>query len=206
MRKLFTLVIIALAAGCAPLPPTIGQGEYQNTRYGFVVELPRDGWERTNVIPGPFSGSLSPGAPGGFLLMFHNPKTGGLIAIQGGTLVLAYENVLTLEERLSEMIQSFLDHQWFRVTGGDRGVRGSYRVYHCDASGLHWQEGESSRPMQGLLHAAWGRVYPLKGETVGVTLHVFSRPETFGDNREKLDRMAATLSTGEVFTMRVYGR
>ncbi len=112
---------------------------------------------------------------------------------------------MTLEERLSELIQSFLDLEWFRVTGGDPRVRGSYRVYHCDASGLHWQE-EAGRPITGLRHAAWGRVYPLKGETIGVTLYVFSRPDTFEDNRKELDRMAATLSTGEVFTTRVYGR
>ncbi len=206
MRKIFILVIIVLAVGCASLPPTIDQGEYQNYRYGFVVELPRVGWERTSVIPGPFSGYFPPEAPDRFLLLLHNPQTGGLIAIQGGTLVLAYENVMTLEERLSELIQSFLDLEWFRVTGGDPRVRGSYRVYHCDASGLQWQEREAGRPIPGLRHAAWGRVYPLKGETIGVTLYVFSRPDTFEDNRKELDRMAATLSTGEVFTTRVYGR
>jgi hypothetical protein len=206
VRKISLLVIVAFMAGCAALPPTIDRGEYQNYRYGFVVELPRDGWERTSVIPGPFTGYFSPEAPNRFLLLLHNPQTGGLIALQGGTLVLAYENVLTLEERLSELIQSFLDLEWFRVTGGDPRVRGSYRVYHCDASGLQWQEKEASRPMPGVLHASWGRVYPLKGETIGVTLYVFSRPDSFEENRKTLNRMAATLSTGEVFTTRVYGR
>jgi len=206
VRKISLFLIVAFMAGCAALPPTIDRGEYQNYGYGFVVELPRDGWERTNVIPGPFTGYFSPEAPNRFLLLLHNPQTGGLIALQGGTLFLAYENVLTLEERLSELIQSFLDLEWFRVPGGDPRVRGSYRVYHCDASGLQWQEKEASRPMPGVLHAAWGRVYPLRGETIGVTLYVFSRPDAFEDNRKALDRMAATLSTGEVFTTRVYGR
>jgi len=206
VRKISLFLIVAFMAGCAALPPTIDRGEYQNYGYGFVVELPRDGWERTNVIPGPFTGYFSPEAPNRFLLLLHNPQTGGLIALQGGTLFLAYENVLTLEERLSELIQSFLDLEWFRVTGGDPRVRGSYRVYHCDASGLQWQEKEASRPMPGVLHAAWGRVYPLRGETIGVTLYVFSRPDSFEENRKTLNRMAATLSTGEVFTTRVYGR
>lgn len=206
MGKISILVIIALVGGCASLPPTIDQGEYQNYRYGFIVELPRDGWERTNAVPGPFAGHFVPEAPNRLLLLLHNPQTGGLIALQGGTLVLAYENVLTLEERVSEFVQSFLDLEWFRITGGDPRVRGSYHVYHCDASGLQWQERAASRPMPGILHAARGSVYPLKGETIGVTLYVFSRPETFEDNRKALHRMAATLSSGEVFTTRVYGR
>ena len=115
-------------------------------------------------------------------------------------------DVLTLEERVSEFVQSFLDLEWFRITGGDPRVRGSYHVYHCDASGLQWQERAASRPMAGILHTARGSIYPLKGETIGVTLYVFSRPETFEDNRKALHRMAATLSSGEVFTTRVYGR
>ena len=74
MGKLFILVIIALVGGCASLPPTIDQGEYQNYRYGFIVELPRDGWERTNAVPGPFAGHFVPEAPNRLLLLLHNPQ------------------------------------------------------------------------------------------------------------------------------------
>ncbi|HOX00546.1 MAG TPA: hypothetical protein PK545_07965, partial [Deltaproteobacteria bacterium] len=129
MRITAILLIIALAAGCASLPPTIDRGEYQNYRYGFIVELPRDGWEKTNAVPERFSGHFVPEAPDRLLLLLHNPQTGGLIALQGGTLVLSYENVLNLEERSGEFIQSFLDLEWFRISRDDPRVRGSYQIY-----------------------------------------------------------------------------
>lgn len=206
MRKISVLVIIALVAGCASLPPTIDRGEYQNYRYGFIVELPRDGWERTNAIPERFSGHFVPEAPDRLLLLLYNPQTGGLIALHGGTLVLSYENVLNLEERSGEFIQSFLDLEWFRIMRDDPRVRGSYQIYQNDSSGLQWQERAGSRPLAGMLHSARGRVYPLNGETIGVTFYVFSGPDTFEDNRKALCRMAETLSSGEVFTTRVYSR
>lgn len=206
MRTISLIAIIAVAAGCASLPPTIDQGEYQNYRYGFVVQLPRDGWERVTSVPAEFSPYVLAEAPARLLLLLHNPRTGGLIAVQGGTMPLQYENVLTLQDRTTEFIQSFLDLQWFLITGGDPGVRGSYRITACDASGLQWQERDGSRPRAGILHAALGSVYPVKGETNAATFHVFSRTGTFEDNRKALYRMAETFSGGEVFTMRVYAR
>lgn len=206
MRTISVLVILALVAGCASLPPTIDQGEYQNYRYGFVVQLPREGWQIAHAIPERFSGYFVPEAPDRLLLLLQNPQTGGLIALQGGTLALAYENVLTLEERSTEFIQSFLDLEWLRITRDDPRVRGAFQIYKCDASGLQWQERAGSRPMAGILHAAVGSVYPVKEDTIAVTFYVFSGPDTFEDNRRALYRMASTFSSGEVFTTRVYGR
>lgn len=206
MRTISLLVIVVFAAGCASLPPTIDQGEYQNYQYGFVVQLPRDGWERVTSVPAEFSPYVLAEAPARLLVLLHNPRTGGLIAVQGGTMPLQYENVLTLQERTTEFIQSFLDLQWFLITGDAPGVRGSYRIIGCDASGLQWQERSGNRPKAGILHAALGSVYPVKGDTNAVTFYVFSGPGAFEDNRNALYRMAGTFSGGEVFTTRVYAR
>ena len=93
MRTISILAIIAFAAGCASLPPTIDQGEYQNYQYGFIVQLPRDGWERVKSVPAGFAPYLLAEAPARLLLMLHNPRTGGLIAVQGGTMPLHYERL-----------------------------------------------------------------------------------------------------------------
>ena len=66
MRTISLLVIVVFAAGCASLPPTIDQGEYQNYQYGFVVQLPRDGWERVTSVPAEFSPYVLPRRPPGF--------------------------------------------------------------------------------------------------------------------------------------------
>ncbi len=200
------LLIIALAAGCASPPPTIDRGEYQNYRYGFIVQLPREGWERTGAVPERFAAALVPEAPERLLLLLHNPGTGGLIAVRGGSLVLSYENALNLQERLSGYIESFLDQERRLIVRDGTGGRGSYAVEHCDASGLQWRERPARRPPAGIRHASRGYVYPLKGEACYVTFTVFSQPDTFDRNAEALDRMAATFSSGEVFTTRVYGR
>jgi hypothetical protein len=206
VRTITILAIIVFAAGCASLPPTVDEGEYQNYQYGFIVQLPRDGWERVRSVPAGFAPYLLAEAPSRLLLLLHNPRTAGLIAVQGGTLPLHYENVLTLQDRFTEFIQSFLDLQWFQITGDDPGVRGSYRITHCDASGLQWQERAGSRSTAGILHASLGSVYPVKGDTNAVTFYVFSGPDTYEENRIALYRMAGTFSSGEVFTMRAYAR
>ena len=102
---------------------------------------------------------------------------------------LQYENVLTppMQERTTEFIQSFLDLQWFLITGDAPGVRGSYRIIGCDASGLQWQERSGNRPKAGILHAALGSGLPReRGHRNAVTFYVFSGPGAFEDNRNAL--------------------
>ena len=86
MRKIFLAALLVLMTGCASLPPTIDQGEYQNYRYGFIVRLPADGWVMTKTVPESFSAYLVPEAPERVLLLLHNPQTRGLIAVRGGTM------------------------------------------------------------------------------------------------------------------------
>lgn len=205
VRTIVILICSALILGCASLPPTIQQGEYQNYRYGFVVQLPDKGWTLTNAVPEMFAAYLVPEAPERTLLLLHNPQTRGLIAVQGGTLALSYENILTLQERLTEYIEPFLDVDWFLIVQDDPEARGSYQIYQCNASGFHWQERAGTRPVPGILHASRGSVFPLKSETCYVTFYLFSEPETFDENMRVLYRMAGSFSSGEVFTTKVYG-
>jgi hypothetical protein len=205
VRTVIILLSVALMLGCASLPPTIQQGEYQNYRYGFVVQLPDRGWTLTNSVPEMFAAYLVPEAPERTLLLLHNPQTKGLIAVQAGTLALSYENILTLQERLTEYVELFLDIDWFLIVQGDPETRGSYQIYQCDASGLYWQERTGQRPVPGILHASQGSVYPLKEETCYATFYLFSEPETFDDNMKTLYRMARSFSSGEVFTTKIYG-
>lgn len=205
MRTIIILLSVALMLGCASLPPTIQQGEYQNYRYGFVVQLPDKGWTLTKSVPEMFAAYLVPEAPERTLLLLHNPQTKGLIAVQAGTLSLSYENILTLQERLTEYVEPFLEIDWFLIVQGDSETRGSYQIYQCDASGLYWQERAGQRPVPGILHASRGSVYPLKEETCYATFYLFSEPETFDDNVKVLYRMARSFSSGEVFTTKVYG-
>jgi hypothetical protein len=191
--------------GCASLPPTIQQGEYQNYRYGFVFQLPDKGWTLTKSVPERFAAYLVPDASERTLLLLHNPQTKGLIAVQAGTLALSYENILTLQERLNEYVEPFLDVDWFLIVQGEAETRGSYQIYQCDASGLYWQEREGQRPVPGILHASRGRVYPLKEETCYATFYLFSEPETFDENMKVLYRVAGSFSSGEVFTTKIYG-
>ncbi len=139
------------------------------------------------------------------LLLLHNPQSKGLIAVQGGTMALSYENILTLQERLTEFIEPFLDVDWLLIVQGDPETRGSYQIYQCDSSGLYWQERTEKRPVPGILHASRGSVYPLKEETCYATFYLFSEPETFDENMKVLYRMAGSFSSGEVFTTKVYG-
>ncbi|HTZ40433.1 MAG TPA: hypothetical protein VMB77_09760 [Syntrophales bacterium] len=206
MRKIAILVCTALMLGCASLPPTIQRGEYQNYRYGFIVQIPEKGWTLTKAVPEMFAGYLVPEAPERTLLMFHNPQTKGLLAVQGGTLALSYEIILTLQERLTEYVEPFLDLDWYLIVNGDTEIRSSYQFYHCDASGLDWQEVAGKRPLPGLLHASRGSVYPIKGETCTVTFYLFSDPETFNENMKVLYRMAKSFSSGEAFTTKAYNR
>jgi len=184
----------------------IDRGEYQNYRYGFIVQLPGDGWERTGAVPERFAAALVPEAPERLLLLLHNPGTGGLIAVRGGSLLLSYENTLNLQERLTGYIEAFLDQDWLLIVRDGTEGRGAYAVGHCDASGLHWRERPASRSLAGIRHTSRGYVYPLKGEACYVTFTVFSEPDTFDHNAAVMQRMAGTFSSGEVFTERVYGR
>jgi hypothetical protein len=204
VRKIFILVCTALMLGCAALPPTIYQGGYQNYRYGFIAQLPEKGWTLTKAVPEMFAEYLVPEAPERTLLMLHNPQTKGLIAVQGGTLALSYEIILTLQEQLTEYVEPFLDMDWHLIVTGDSEIRGSYQIYHCDASGLFWQERAGKRVLPGILHASRGSVYPLKGETCYATFYLFSEPETFDQNMKILYRLAGSFSSGEAFTTRAY--
>ena len=205
MRKIVILAFAALIAGCASLPPTIDQGEYQNYRCGFILRLPDDGWLMTKTVPESFAAYLVPEAPESVLLLLHNPQTRGLIAVRGGTLYLSYESALTLQERLTELIEPVLDLDWTRLVRTFPESRGSYRLGHWDASGLQWQERSGSRPLDGIQHTSMGYYYPLHGETCYVTFYLFSEPDTFDENVKALHRMAGTFSSGEVFTSRQYG-
>ena len=205
MRKIVIIAFAALMAGCASLPPTIDQGEYQNYRYGFIVRLPDDGWLMTKTVPESFADYLVPETPERVLLLLHKPQTRGLIAVRGGTFYLSYESALTLQERLTEMIEPVLDLDWTRLVREIPESRGSYRLGHWDASGLQWQERSESRPLDGIRHTSMGYYYPLQGETCYVTFYLFSGPDTFDDNVKVLHRMAGTFSSGEVFTSRAYG-
>ena len=202
MRKIVIIAFAALMAGCASLPPTIDQGEYQSYRYGFIVRLPDDGWLMTKTVPESFAAYLVPEAPDKVLLLLHKSQTRGLIAVRGGTLYLSYENALTLQERLTELIEPFLDLDWTQLVRELPESRGSYRLGHWDASGLQWQERSESRPLAGIKHTSMGYYYPLQGETCYVTFYLFSEPDTFDDNVKALHRMAGTFSSGEVFTSR----
>lgn len=206
MRKTAILLSMVILAGCASPPPMIDRGEYQNYRYGFVVQLPGDGWERTGAVPAGFAAFLVPEAPERLLLLLHNPRTGGLIAVRGGSLLLSYENTLNLQERLTGYIEAFLDQDWRLIVRDGPESRGSFAVEHCDASGLQWRERPAGRPLAGIRHTSRGYVYPLKGEACYVTFTVFSGPETFDSNAAALHRLAGTFTSGEVFTTRVYGR
>jgi hypothetical protein len=205
VRKILIIAFAALMAGCASLPPTIDRGEYQDYRYGFVVRLPEEGWLVTKAVPGGFSDCLVPEAPQRVQLLLHNPQTRGLIAIRGGTLYLSYENALTLQERLTELIEPVLDLDWTRLVRNFPESRGSYRLGHWNASGLQWQERSGGRPLSGISHTSMGYYYPLHGESCYVTFYLFSEPDTFDDNVKVLQRMAGTFSSGEVFTSRSYG-
>ena len=205
MRQIIILVCTALILGCASLPPTIRGGEYQNYRYGFIVQLPDKGWALTKSVPEKFAAYLVPEAPERALLLLHNPQTGGLIAVQAGTMSLSYESILTLQERLTEFIEPFLDVDWILIVQDDPETRSSYQIYQCDASGLYWQERAGQRPLAGIAHASRGSVYPLKGETCYATFYLFSDQETLDDNLRVLYRMAGSFSSGEVFTTNMYG-
>jgi hypothetical protein len=205
VRTIVILLCVALTLGCASLPPTIQQGEYQNYRYGFVLQLPDKGWTLTKSVPEMFSAYLAPKTPERTLLLLHNPQTKGLIAVRAGTLTLSYENILTLQERLTEYVELFLDIDWFLIVQDNPEIRGSYQIYQCDASGLYWQESAGQRPVPGILHASRGSVYPLKEETCYVTFYLFSEPETFDENMKVLYRLAGSFSSGEVFTTKIYG-
>jgi len=205
VRKIVIIAFAALMAGCASLQPTIDQGEYQNYRYGFIVRLPDDGWLMTKTVPESFAAYLVPEAPDRVLLLLHKSQTRGLIAVRGGALYLSYENALTLQERLTELIEPVLDLDWTGLVREFPVSRGSYRLGLWDASGLQWQERSGSRPLAGIKHASMGYYYPLLGETCYVTFYLFSDPDTFDDNVKVLQRMAGTFSSGEVFTSRAYG-
>ncbi len=205
MGKHFLAALFVLVTGCASLPPTIDQGEYQDYRYGFIVRLPDDGWVMTKTVPESFSAYLVTEAPERVLLLLHNPQTRGLIAVRGGTLYLSYESALTLQERLTEMIEPVLDVDWSRLVRNFPESRGSYRLGHWDASGLQWQERSGSRPLEGIKHTSMGYYYPLNGETRYVTFYLFSEPDMFDRNVTVLQRMAGTFSSGEVFSSRQYG-
>ena len=205
VRKIVIIAFAALMAGCASLQPTIDQGEYQNYRYGFIVRLPDDGWLMAKTVPESFAAYLVPEAPDRVLLLLHKSQTRGLIAVRGGTLYLSYENALTLQERLTELIEPVLDLDWAGLVREFPESRGSYRLGHWDASGLQWQERSGSRPLAGIKHTSMGYYYPLQGETCYVTFYLFSDPDTFDDNVKVLQRMAGTFSSGEVFTSRAYG-
>ncbi len=174
MRKIVILAFAVLMAGCASLPPTIDQGEYQNYRYGFIVRLPDDGWAMTKTVPGGFADYLVPEVYERLEMLLHNPQTRGLIAVRSGTLYLSYENALTLQERLTEMIEPVLDLDWTLLARDVPESRGSYRLGHWDASGLQWQERSGSRPLDGIKHTSMGYYYPLNGETCYVTFYLFS--------------------------------
>jgi hypothetical protein len=205
VRKIVILAFAALMAGCASLPPTIDQGEYQNYRYGFVVRLPDDGWLMTKTVPEGFADYLVPEVSEKVELLLHNPQTRGLLAVRGGTLYLSYESALTLQERLTELIEPVLDLDWTQLVQKLPESRGSYRLGHWDASGLQWQERSGSRPLDGIKHTSMGYYYPLNGETCYVTFYLFSEPDTFDRNVKVLQRMAGTFSSGGVFTSRSYG-
>ncbi|HET6489037.1 MAG TPA: hypothetical protein VFG28_04685 [Syntrophales bacterium] len=205
MRTIVILACAALILGCASLPPTIRGVEYQNYRYGFIVQLPDKGWTLTKSVPDKFAAYLVPEAPERALLLLHNPQTGGLIAVQAGTLSLSYESILTLQERLTEFVEPFLDIDWLLIVQDDPEARSSYQIYQCDASGLYWQERAGQRPLAGITHASRGRVYPLKGETCYATFYLFSDQETLDDNLKVLYRMAGSFQSGEVFTTNTYG-
>jgi hypothetical protein len=205
VRTIAILVCSALILGCASLPPTIRDGEYQNYRYGFIVKLPDKGWTLTKSVPAKFAASLVPEAPERAMLLLHNPQTGGLIVVQAGTLTLSYENILTLQERLPAFIEPFLDIDWHLIVRGDSEIRGSYQIYQCDSSGLYWQERAGQRSLAGIAHASRGSVYPLKEETCSATFYLFSEQETFEENLRALYRLAGSFSSGEVFTTQVYG-
>jgi hypothetical protein len=205
VRKIVILAFAALMAGCASLPPTIDQGEYQNYRYGFIVRLPDGGWHMTKAVPESFAAYLVPEVPERVLLLLYNPQVSGLIAVRGGTLMLSYENVLTLQERLTELIEPVLDLDWTRLVREFPESRGSYQLGHWNASGLQWRERTGSRPLAGIQHTSMGYYYPLNGETCYVTFYLFSEPGRFDDNVKVLQRMAGTFSSGEVFTSQEYG-
>lgn len=205
MRKIVIVALAVLMAGCASLPPTIDQGEYQNYLYGFVVRLPEEGWHMTKAVPEGFVAHLVPDAPERVLLLLHNPQTRGLIAVRGGTLFFSYENVLNLQERFTELIEPVLDLDWFRLVQAAPESRGSYYLDHCSASGLQWRERSGSRPLAGIRHTSMGSYYyPLNGEACYVTFYLFSEPDTFDGNVKVLYRMERTFTSGEVFTKRVY--
>jgi hypothetical protein len=205
VRKIVIIAIAALIAGCASLPPTIDQGEYQNYRYGFIVRMPEDGWLMTKTVPESFADYFVPEVYERLELLLHNPQTKGLIAVRGGSLYLSYESALTMQERLTELIEPVLDLDWTRLVRSFPESRGSYRLGHWDASGLQWQERSGSRPLDGIRHTSMGYYYPLNGETCYVTFYLFSGPDTFDRNVKVLQRMAGTFSSGEVFTSRSYG-
>ncbi len=206
MRKIVIALFAALMLGCASLPPTIRQGEYQNYRYGFIVQLPDKGWNLTKSVPEMFASYLVPKVPERALLLLYNPQAGGLIVVESGTLFLSYETVLTMQERLTEFVEPVLDINWILMVEDDPQFRSSYQIYQCDASVLSWQERAEQRPLTGILHASRGSIYPLERETCYTTFYLFSKPETFEDNMKVLYRMAGSFSSGEVFTSRVYGR
>ena len=205
MRKIAIVVFAVLMGGCASLPPTIDQGEYQNYRYGFILRLPDDGWMMTKTVPESFAAYLVPETPERVLLLLHNPQARGLIAVRGGTLMLSYENALNFQERLTEYIEPFLEQDWGLIVQDDPESRGSYHMDHWNASGLQWREREGSRPMAGIRHTSQGYYYPLKGESCYVTFYLFSETDTFDDNVKVLHRAAGSFSSGEVFTSQQYG-
>jgi hypothetical protein len=205
VRTIIILACTALILGCASLPPTIRGSEYQNYRYGFIVQLPDKGWTLTNSVPEKFAAYLVPKAPERALLLLQNPQTGGLIVVQAGTLSLSYENILTLQERLTEFIEPWLDLDWILMVQNNPEFRSSYQIYQCDAAGLYWQERAGQRQLAGIVHASRGSVYPLKGETCYATFYLFSDQETLDDNLRVLYRMVGSFSSGEVFTTNVYG-
>jgi hypothetical protein len=203
--KHFLVALFVLITGCASLPPTIDQGEYQNYRYGFIVRLPDDGWVVTKTVPEGFAAYLVPEAPERVQLLLHNPQTRGLIAVRGGTLLLSYEVALNFQERLTGYIEAFLDQDWGLIVQDDPEEKGAYHLDHWNASGLQWRERSRSRPMAGIMNTSLGFYYPLKGEACYVTFYLFSEPDTFDDNARVLDRMRGTFASGEVFTSHEYG-
>jgi hypothetical protein len=205
VRSIIVAVCSIAVLGCASLPPTIDQGEYQNYQYGFIVRLPEKGWNLTKSIPELFAAEFDPKAADRVLLLLYNSQAKGMIAIRAGTLVLSYENILTLQERLTEFVEPILNVDWFLITKDDAEIRGSYQIYQCDASGLHWQERTGYRELAGIRHTSQGYIYPLKGETCGVTFYLFSDPETFDENVKALHQLVRSFSSGEVFTTKVYG-
>lgn len=205
MRKIVIVVFAVLMGGCASLPPTIDQGEYQNYRYGFILRLPDDGWVMTKTVPEIFAAYLAPDSPERVLLLLHNPQSRGLIAVRGGTLFFSYEVALNFQERLTEYIEPFLDQDWGLIVQDDPEEKGSYHLGHWNASGLQWREESGSRPLAGIRHTSQGYYYPLNGESCYVTFYLFSEPETFDDNVKVLHRVAGSFSSGEVFTSRSYG-